>query len=217
MTGSREPSPAVLALTGFDPARFERYLRTGEGDNGRMEGVPLPPALDARIDGHLRKNESGPALAREIYANPAASQTMLEDRAFDVVAWLVNTVSDEFARAGGIEFIGQPSSVLRDPFTHKPFIHFYVTRARNNAALKPCPMCGSEARLVWPTARDNGRVKCLNIGCGAEGGVGWTFADIERRWNTRASAIEARSDATGTGAAEGESAGPQDDAQGGPA
>jgi HK97 family phage major capsid protein len=41
----------------------------------------------------------------ELYANPAASQAMLDDAAFDVEAWLANEVATEFARAEGAAFV----------------------------------------------------------------------------------------------------------------
>src|SRR5215218_7622118 len=41
----------------------------------------------------------------ELYANPAASQAMLDDSAFDVEAWLANEIATEFARAEGSAFV----------------------------------------------------------------------------------------------------------------
>jgi HK97 family phage major capsid protein len=41
----------------------------------------------------------------ELYANPAASQAMLDDAAFDVEAWLAGEVATEFARAEGAAFV----------------------------------------------------------------------------------------------------------------
>lgn len=41
----------------------------------------------------------------ELYANPAASQAMLDDAAFDVEAWLANEIAMEFARAEGAAFV----------------------------------------------------------------------------------------------------------------
>lgn len=42
----------------------------------------------------------------ELYANPAASQAMLDDAAFDVESWLAAEISTEFARAEGAAFVG---------------------------------------------------------------------------------------------------------------
>jgi HK97 family phage major capsid protein len=41
----------------------------------------------------------------DLYANPAASQTMLDDAGFDLEAWLANEVATEFARAEGAAFV----------------------------------------------------------------------------------------------------------------
>lgn len=41
----------------------------------------------------------------EIYANPAATQTILEDSAIDLAAWLSDEVNTEFARQEGISFV----------------------------------------------------------------------------------------------------------------
>jgi HK97 family phage major capsid protein len=41
----------------------------------------------------------------DLYANPAASQAMLDDAAFDVEAWLANEIATEFARAEGAAFV----------------------------------------------------------------------------------------------------------------
>ncbi len=42
----------------------------------------------------------------EIYANPAATQAMLDDAMFDVEAWLAQEIAGEFARAEGVAFVG---------------------------------------------------------------------------------------------------------------
>jgi HK97 family phage major capsid protein len=41
----------------------------------------------------------------ELYANPAASQAMLDDVQFDVEAWLAGEIATEFARAEGAAFV----------------------------------------------------------------------------------------------------------------
>lgn len=41
----------------------------------------------------------------ELYANPAASQSMLDDVNFDLEAWVANEVAMEFARAEGTAFV----------------------------------------------------------------------------------------------------------------
>ena len=49
-------------------------------------------------------NEIVPPMG-ELYANPAASQAMLDDAAFDLEAWLAGEIATEFAKAEGTAFI----------------------------------------------------------------------------------------------------------------
>lgn len=49
-------------------------------------------------------NEVAPP-AGELYANPAASQAMLDDAGFDVERWLADEISHEFASAEGAAFV----------------------------------------------------------------------------------------------------------------
>ncbi|HEX8511509.1 MAG TPA: phage major capsid protein [Allosphingosinicella sp.] len=56
----------------------------------------------------------------ELYANPAASQAMLDDSAFDVEAWLAQEIATEFARAEGSAFVSgngvnRPKGFLASP------------------------------------------------------------------------------------------------------
>lgn len=56
----------------------------------------------------------------ELYANPAASQAMLDDAAFDLEGWLAGEIAMEFARAEGAAFVGgsgvnQPKGFLAAP------------------------------------------------------------------------------------------------------
>ena len=56
----------------------------------------------------------------ELYANPSASQAMLDDAAFDVEEWLAGEVAMEFARAEGAAFVNgsgvnRPRGFLQAP------------------------------------------------------------------------------------------------------
>lgn len=56
----------------------------------------------------------------ELYANPAATQAMLDDAAFDVEGWLADEIATEFARAEGATFVGgsgvnRPKGFLQAP------------------------------------------------------------------------------------------------------
>jgi HK97 family phage major capsid protein len=56
----------------------------------------------------------------DLYANPAASQAMLDDAAFDLESWLANEIAIEFGRAEGSAFVNgtgsdQPAGFLTAP------------------------------------------------------------------------------------------------------
>ena len=56
----------------------------------------------------------------ELYANPSASQAMLDDAAFNLEEWLANEIATEFARAEGGAFVlgtgtNQPKGFLTQP------------------------------------------------------------------------------------------------------
>lgn len=56
----------------------------------------------------------------DLFANPAASQAMLDDAAFDIETWLANEIALEFARAEGTAFVSgsgtnQPEGFLSAP------------------------------------------------------------------------------------------------------
>jgi HK97 family phage major capsid protein len=56
----------------------------------------------------------------ELYANPAATQAMLDDALFDVEGWLAREIAIEFARAEGVAFVSgtgtaQPKGFLTYP------------------------------------------------------------------------------------------------------
>jgi HK97 family phage major capsid protein len=56
----------------------------------------------------------------ELYANPSASQAMLDDAAFDVEAWLAEEIAREFAKAEGAAFVNgngvnRPRGFLQAP------------------------------------------------------------------------------------------------------
>lgn len=64
-------------------------------------------------------NEIAPPMG-DLYANPAASQAMLDDAAFDVEAWLAGEIAREFATAEGAAFVSgdgvnKPKGFLRQP------------------------------------------------------------------------------------------------------
>ncbi len=64
-------------------------------------------------------NEIVPSFG-DLYANPAATQAMLDDAAFDVEGWLANEIATEFAKAEGTAFVSgngtnKPKGFLTNP------------------------------------------------------------------------------------------------------
>lgn len=69
-------------------------------------------------------NEIAPPMG-ELYANPAATQALLDDAMFDVEAWLASEIAIEFARAEGVAFVSgtgidQPKGFLTYPVAATP-------------------------------------------------------------------------------------------------
>lgn len=86
----------------------------------------------------------------EIYANPQATQQMLDDAAVDLEAWLADEVEGEFARQEGIAFLSGDGA-------NKPFgLLTYVTGAANAAkhpwGAIPVLNSGSAAAMDKPDA-----------------------------------------------------------------
>ena len=85
----------------------------------------------------------------ELYANPAASQAMIDDAAFDLEPWLANEISMEFARAEGAAFVngsgtnqpkgflGAPNSAVAD--ATRPFGTLQFTVTGNASTLGTSP------------------------------------------------------------------------------
>jgi HK97 family phage major capsid protein len=61
-------------------------------------------ASTAQVVNPSYANEIVPSFG-DLYANPAATQAMLDDAAFDVEAWLADEIASEFAKAEGAAFI----------------------------------------------------------------------------------------------------------------
>ncbi len=56
----------------------------------------------------------------ELYANPAASQAMLDDAAFDLETWLAGEIAMEFARAEGAAFVNGTGADMPQGFLASP-------------------------------------------------------------------------------------------------
>jgi len=85
----------------------------------------------------------------ELYANPAASQAMLDDAAFDLETWLATEIAMEFARAEGAAFVNgtgidQPLGFLSSPTSlsndaARPFGTLQYTASGETSGLGAAP------------------------------------------------------------------------------
>ena len=90
----------------------------------------------------------------ELYANPAASQHMLDDPMFDVEAWLANEIATEFARAEGSAFIkgtgnNQPLGFLSSPTATTPMACVRSERCRPSVPVYRRPSRRPTRRTSW--------------------------------------------------------------------
>ncbi|WDA42150.1 phage major capsid protein [Erythrobacter sp. BLCC-B19] len=66
----------------------------------------------------------------DLYANPAASQAMLDDAAFDLESWLATEIANEFARAEGAAFV-------KGTGTNQPEGFLTGTKATTDDSVRP--------------------------------------------------------------------------------
>lgn len=93
------PIRAVASVVRTGTSGFRRLISTGGTASGWVSETGARPET------------ASPKLAEivpptgELYANPSATQSMLDDAAFDLEGWLANEIATEFARAEGAAFV----------------------------------------------------------------------------------------------------------------
>ena len=93
------PIRAIAQVVRTGTSGYRKLVSTGGTASGWVsEAVPRPETATPRFA------EIAPP-SGELYANPAASQAMLDDAAFDLEAWLAGEIAAEFARAEGAAFV----------------------------------------------------------------------------------------------------------------
>ncbi len=93
------PIRALAQVVPVGSAGYRKLVTTGGTPSGwAAETAPRPDTATPLF--HEIAPPSG-----ELYANPSATQAMLDDAAFDVEAWLTSEIAAEFARAEGSAFI----------------------------------------------------------------------------------------------------------------
>src|SRR5688572_2265833 len=93
------PIRAIANVVKVGSAGYRKLVTTGGTESGWVAETAGRPETDTPVF-----QEIAPPFG-ELYANPAASQAMLDDAAFDVEAWLASEIATEFARAEGAAFV----------------------------------------------------------------------------------------------------------------
>lgn len=108
------PIRAIAQVVQTGSAGYRKLVTTGGTASGWVSETAARPATATPNFAEIAP-PSG-----ELYANPAASQAMLDDAAFDLEGWLASEIAMEFARAEGAAFVGgsgtnQPKGFLSAP------------------------------------------------------------------------------------------------------
>ena len=110
------PIRAISQVVQTGSAGYRKLVTTGGTASGWVSETAGRPETDSP-----RFEEVAPPTG-ELYANPAASQAMLDDAGFDLESWLASEIAMEFARAEGAAFVSgsgfdRPSGFLNAPAT----------------------------------------------------------------------------------------------------
>ncbi|KPF63008.1 phage major capsid protein [Porphyrobacter sp. AAP60] len=94
------PIRAIAQVVQTGTSGYRKLVATGGVASGWVSEVAPRPET-----GTPQFAEIAPP-SGDLYANPAASQGMLDDAAFDLESWLASEIALEFARAEGTAFVG---------------------------------------------------------------------------------------------------------------
>lgn len=140
MLQSISPIRGIANVVRVGTSGYRKLVTTGGTPSGWVSETAARPETDTP-----EFVEIAPPMG-ELYANPAASQTMLDDAAFDVEAWLAGEIAAEFAKAEGSAFVrgtgvNQPRGFLSAPTSAaadgaRPFgtVQFVTSGAAGNFA-----------------------------------------------------------------------------------
>lgn len=93
------PIRAIATVVKVGSSGYRKLVTSGGFESGWAAETAARPETDTPVF-----NEVAPPMG-DLYANPAASQAMLDDVAFDVEEWLAAEVAREFAAAEGAAFV----------------------------------------------------------------------------------------------------------------
>lgn len=108
------PIRAIANVVKVGTSGYRKLVATGGTPSGWVAETAGRPETDTPSFAEI-----APPFG-ELYANPAASQAMLDDAAFDVESWLASEIATEFARAEGAAFVSgtgvnRPRGFLSSP------------------------------------------------------------------------------------------------------
>lgn len=93
------PIRSIAQVVQTGSAGYRKLLATGGTASGWVSETAARPETDTPEFAEIAPPTG------ELYANPAASQAMLDDAAFDLEGWLASEIAMEFARAEGAAFV----------------------------------------------------------------------------------------------------------------
>ena len=108
------PIRALANVVKVGSSGYRKLVASGGFESGWAAEAQVRDETDTPVF-----NEIAPPMG-DLYANPAASQAMLDDAGFDVEAWLAEEIAREFAAAEGTAFVtgngvGKPRGFLAVP------------------------------------------------------------------------------------------------------
>jgi HK97 family phage major capsid protein len=111
---SVSPIRGIANVVKVGSAGYRKLVTTGGTPSGWAAETDARPGTATPVF-----TEIAPPMG-ELYANPSASQAMLDDAAFDVEDWLAGEIAMEFAKAEGAAFVGgsgvsRPKGFLTQP------------------------------------------------------------------------------------------------------
>ena len=137
------PIRAISQVVQTGTAGYRKLITTGSTASGWVSETAARPETATP-----KFAEIVPPMG-ELYANPSASQAMLDDTAFNLEEWLANEIAMEFARAEGAAFIngtgtnqprgflGAATSLVND--NTRPFGTLQFIASGNAAAFDTTP------------------------------------------------------------------------------
>ncbi|MEM7667070.1 MAG: phage major capsid protein [Pseudomonadota bacterium] len=108
------PIRSIAQVVQTGSAGYRKLVATGGTASGWVSETATRPETDTP-----QFAEIAPPTG-DLYANPAASQSMLDDAGFDLENWLANEIAIEFARAEGAAFVNGSGSDQPEGFLTAP-------------------------------------------------------------------------------------------------